>query len=243
MEAAKHISELYPDLIEQGGLANVLQPALREIGSSLSVTELDKSVHFVVYARVEAGHRFSQIYIGAQTRMFSIDFWNLGVCLAHGVTPETLEMARAIEKWITTGCLTCDLVGAFPFVKVQPDAAEYERGEEVEMRWRQYLTNLGERFPELTAFVEAAAEEPKLRQLFPFTSLNNFCFSRCTGYPFTRDTPRVVPLGRNEYEVFSSSGDSLGRGPAADAVVLAVAALPPNCGPAVPGTGEQFSSG
>jgi hypothetical protein len=243
MEVAKDIPELYPDLIEQGGLANALQAALRKIGSSLSVSELDKSVRFVVYARVESGCRFSQIYIGAKTRMFSFDFWNRGVYLAHGATPEIVEMARSIDEWIASGCSTVELASTFRFVQVQPTAAAYERGEEVEMRWRYYLASLGERFPELTAFVTAAAAEPKLRQLFPFTSLNRFCFSRCTGYPFTGDTPHVVPLGRDEYEVISCSGASLGRGNAADAVAMAVAALPPNCGPALPGTAEQLSGG
>ncbi len=243
MELAKNITEPYPDLIQQGGLANALRVALREIGSPLSVSELDKSVTCVVYARVESGPRFSQVYIGAKTRMFCFDFWNRGVCFAHGATPEILETARSIGKWIACGCSTGELASAFRFVEVEPTAAAYERGEEVEMRWREYLASPGKTFRELTAFAAAAAAEPKLRQLFPFTSMNSFCFSRCTGYPFTRDTPHVVPLGRGEYEVISCSGESLGRGTAADAVALVVSALPPNCGPAVPGTAEQLSGG
>ena len=238
MEVAKDITDLYPDLVEQGGLANALRAAFSEIGSTLPVSELDKSMRFIVYARVELGPRFSQIYIGAPTRMFTFDFWNRGVCLAQGATPEILQVARSIDKWIASGCRTGELAGAFNFVRVKPAAAAYERGVEVEMRWRQYLASLGETFPELAAFLTAAAAEPKLRQLFPFTSLNRFCFSRCTGYPFTRDTPHVVPLGRDQYEVMSYSGESLGRGDAAAAVAIAVAALPPNCGPAVPGTAE-----
>lgn len=241
MEVAKDITTLYPDLVEQGGLANALRAALREIGSQLSVSELDKSVRLVVYARVEWGPRFSQVYVGAEKRMFGFDFWNQGVCLAYGATPEILEVARSIDKWVASSCTTAELASAFRFVQVEPAAAAYERGEEVEMRWQEYLASLAETLPELRAFVTAAAAEPKLRQLFPFTSLNRFCFSRCTGYPFTRDTPHVVPLGRDQYEVISSSGESLGRGNAADAVALAVAALPPNCGPAVPGTAEQLS--
>jgi Family of unknown function (DUF6193) len=243
MEVAKHIPELYPDLVEQGGLADALQAALNKIGSSLSVSELDKSVPFVVHARIESGYRFSQIYIGAKTRMFSFDFWDRGVYLAHGATPEILEMTRSIDKWIASGSSTTELATAFRFVRVEPNATAYELGEEVEMRWRNYLASLSESFPELNAFVNAAAAEPKLRQLFPFTSMSVFCFSRCTGYPFTRDTPSVVPLGQDQYEVKSYSGKSLGRGNATEAVAIAVAALPFNCGPAVPGTAEQLSGG
>lgn len=173
MEVAKNIPELYSDLIERGGLANALQAAMREVGSSLSVSELDKSVPFV-YARVESGERFSQIYIGARMRMFSFGFWKRGVWLAHGATPKIQDVARAIDKWIASLCSTSELASAFRFVQVEPTAVAYERGEEVEMRWRQYLATSGERFPELTAFVTAAAAESRLRQLFPFTSLEPF---------------------------------------------------------------------
>jgi hypothetical protein len=54
---AKTTNDLYPDLIAPGGLANALQSALREIGSALTVSELDKGINFVVYARVESGSR------------------------------------------------------------------------------------------------------------------------------------------------------------------------------------------
>jgi hypothetical protein len=237
MEIAKEIpDELYPDLIAQGGLASALQAALRTIGSSLCIADPDKSFSFVVSARVESGDRFSQIYVGAKTRMFSFDFWNRGVYLVAGATPDILEMSRSIDKWIASGCLTGELASAFPFVQVQQSAAAYERGEEVEMQWRAFLASLGNSVPELSAFVAAAAAEPKLRQLFPFISMNRFFFSRCTGYQFTSDTPHVVPLGPDEYEVIACSGASLGRGDAAHAVALAVAALPANCGPAVLGT-------
>jgi hypothetical protein len=243
MELAYDNAALYPDLIEKGGLAIALREALREIGSPLSVSELDKSVPFVAYARVESGSRFSQVYIGAEKRMFLFDFWNRGVCLAHGATPEILEMAGSIDKWIASACTTDELARAFRCVTIAAFAAVYERGEEVEARWRQYLASLGETFPELTAFVAVAAAEPKLRQLFPFTSLNRFCFSRCTGYPFTGDTPHVVPLGWDQYEVISASGDSLGRGNAVEAVAFVVSNLPANCGPAIPGTAEELPGG
>lgn len=241
IELAKDIPELYPDLIEQGGLAKALQAAMRKVSSALSVEEFDLPAP--VFARVEAGERFSQVYIAAKLRIFVFDFWNRGVCLAHGITPEIQDTAKAIDKWVASRCSTGELARAFRFVEVSPAAAVYERGEEVDMQWRQYLASTGAGFPGLMAFIVAAAAEPRLRQLFPFTSMNRFVFSRCTGYPFTRDTPYVVPLGGNKYEVMSCAGKSLGRGNAADAVAMAVAALPLNCGPAVPGTAEQLSGG
>lgn len=233
MQLSKELNDLYPDLAAAGGLADALQAALREIGSALTVSELDPSINFIVYARVQSGDRFSQVYIGAEQRMFSFDFWVRGVMLAQAGTPDLGETARAIDTWVGSDCGTADLAGAFDFVDVQANAFAFERGEEVEDRWQSYLKSVG--FPELEAFVAAASRRPQLRQLFPFTSLNTFCFSRCTGYPFTRDTPRVRPLQEGEYEVVSPSGAVLGRGNAEEAAELVVANLP-DCGPAVPGT-------
>jgi len=195
----------------------------------------------IVYARVESKTAFSQIYIGAEKRRFVFDLWRHGVSLANGATPEILEMARAIDEWITTDRTTSDLASAFPFVVASEDAAAYERGEAVEFRWQKYLVSDHWLDSELTTFAAAAAAEPRLRQLFPFTSMFTFCFSRCTGFPFTKDTPTVRSRGSGVYEVFSASGQSLGRGTAAEAAALVVAALPPDCGPAVAGTADDLA--
>jgi len=52
----------------------------------------------------------------------------------------------------------------------------------------------------LLPLVEAAKETPELAVLFPFTSMNRLCFSRCSDYPFTLDCP-CVAVGRNGYVV------------------------------------------
>ncbi len=239
MIISKNISDLYPDLIAAGGLAHALQSSLREIGSSLVVTELDKRVNFVVFARVELGTRLSQVYIAAEQRLFLFDFWARGVMLARAETPHLAETARAIDKWVASNCTTADLAASFTFVAVEQKAPVYERGEEVENQWQVFMKSTG--FAELARFVEAASQRRQLRQLFPHTSLNMFCFSRCTGYPFTRDTPFVRPLKDGRYEVATMSGTVLGRGTAEEAADLVVANLPPNCGPAVPGTAEKLA--
>jgi hypothetical protein len=232
---------LYPELIAHGSLAGALRAALAEIRSALTVSEL--AIRGPVYARVEMGPRFSQVYIAANERLFVFDFWNRGVMLAQARTADLHETARAIDRWVVSECTTGELAAEFGCVKVKPEASSYERGEEVEQRWRHYLETLPEYHAKLKAFVAAAAAHPKLRQLFPFTSLNSFCFSRCTGYPFTHDTPHVCPHGPDDYEVIGPTGKILGRGAAREAVLLVVSALPPHCGPAVPGTAEDMAKG
>jgi len=238
MIVSKIINDHYPDLIAHGGLAKALQSALRECGSSLTAREPDAPFP-IVFVCVESGSRFSQVYVAELERMFSFDFWSRGVVLAHGRTPQLPEMARAIDKWVASSCTSADLAAAFAFVVPEQKAVVYERGLEVEDRWQSYIKSIG--YPELEPFVVAAAHRPQLRQLFPYTSLNMFCFSRCTGYPFTRDTPYVRPLTEGGYEVVSPTGVVLGRGDAEDAAELVVVHLPPDCGPAVAGTEDDLA--
>jgi hypothetical protein len=234
-DTARH----YPDLAAAGGLSNALQTALAEIGSALEVTNLGPGFNSAVYARVGSGTRSSQVFIRAEERLFLFDFWSRGVMLAGGLTPDLADVAKAIDRWVGSSCTTAELAADFAFVEVEPRAASYERGEEVEYRWRDYLANMCHGFPELVAFAQAAARRRELRQLFPFTSLNTFCFSRCTGYPFTRDTPYVWARRDGQYEVLSPDGQVLGRGDAEAAIRLVVEYLPPDCGPAVPGTADD----
>jgi hypothetical protein len=52
----------------------------------------------------------------------------------------------------------------------------------------------------LVPLVAAARRTPELAELFPFTSMNRLCFSRCSDYPFTLDCP-CVAIGRGGYLV------------------------------------------
>ncbi|HVV98690.1 MAG TPA: DUF6193 family natural product biosynthesis protein, partial [Planctomycetaceae bacterium] len=134
------------------------------------------------------------------------------------------------------------------FVEPEDSAQAFETGSEVEWQWTQYEKSLPERFPELMAFFDVARRTPKLRQLFPFTSLNRLCFSRCTGYPYTDDCPAVVPKwGRGSRDIIPNcytvelGNREIGEGDGAEAVRIVVANLPPNCGPAVAGTADDLA--
>lgn len=55
----------------------------------------------------------------------------------------------------------------------------------------------------LPRLFRAAAEVEALRRLFPFTSLNRLCFSRCSRFPFTFDCP-CVAADRGFYTVLAT---------------------------------------
>jgi hypothetical protein len=91
--------------------------------------------------------------------------------------------------------------------------------------------------------IKAAMKRPELRQLFPYTSLTCLCFSRTTGYPFTKDCPVIEPRGNGKYAVYMpNSQEFLGEGTVEEALDIAVKNLPPDCGPAVSGTADDFVS-
>jgi hypothetical protein len=90
--------------------------------------------------------------------------------------------------------------------------------------------------------IKAAMKRPELRQLFPYTSLTRLCFSRTTGFPFTRDCPVLEPLGNGKYSVYMpNSQEVIGEGTAGEAIEMVIKHLPPNCGVAVNGTADDFA--
>src|SRR5262245_44507568 len=126
MEVAKNIPDHYPDLVRQGGLASSIEAALIEIGSSLSVSRPEGQIPFITQVRIESGNRFSQVFSAAAERLFLIDFWRLGVCLAQGSTPSIGDAAKSIHKWISSDCRAEELASTYKFVRLSPNAAAYE---------------------------------------------------------------------------------------------------------------------
>lgn len=55
----------------------------------------------------------------------------------------------------------------------------------------------------LEPVVTMAAAHPDLQDLFPFTSMNRLCFSRCAAYPYTMDCP-CISADRGHYVVLST---------------------------------------
>src|SRR5690349_17165845 len=92
--------ELYPELVEHGGLAGALEAALRAAGSSLEVTT-HGFARGPAYARVESGARASQMNIAAEDRSFTFDFWSRGVMLARGQTEDLVQASAAIQRWVS----------------------------------------------------------------------------------------------------------------------------------------------
>jgi hypothetical protein len=76
---------------------------------------------------------------------------------------------------------------------------------ELQARWTSELERIGRDDSwvgqALRPVIAAASAVPQLQALFPFTSVNRLCFSRCSDYPYTVDCPCIAATKASEYIV------------------------------------------
>ena len=250
-ELSKEIKpDLYPDIVAAGTLSNALAKAFADLGSPLRPEAL---INFLVFAQTERGSRFCQMYIAAHERLFIFDFWSKGVGYGKGSTGNLHDAAQAIHFWLIEQPDLARMQDRFDFFTADAQGLAHEAGRAVEYQWkrlRESWARSAETHPDSLSplvLIEAALQQPELRQLFPFTSLYSLHFSRTTGYPFTNDCPFAVPLGTNHFRVyrprggsFTATGEILGEGNANEAIALLVSNLPPHGGPAIAGTANDL---
>lgn len=233
--------DLYPEISKVGSLTKALDDEFERIHSSLTCTvdgDLDRLPF--AYARVEKGNRYSQIYLAAKEKLFLSDFWRDGVCLAHGNTKDINQLVKVLDYWLCSNNDTKSLTENFNFVSANEKAIAFDEKREVEYTWN-YILNDNSR-ADIRSFVELAISDTILSKLFPFTSLTRLCFSRCTGYPYTHDTPIVIPISADTYEVRLSDNNLVGRGTALEALKMVKSSLPLDIKAAISGTAEDLEN-
>jgi hypothetical protein len=217
---------LYPDIAAAGSLQNALQAELDHSGPGVEVLSEPSPGWRYLAARVDDGQRHTTVVMGIQERVFVMQFWAEGVCMADGSTDTVAAVAGAVRTW-QSGALVRQLNAAWPFVSFGGLAEAHERGEAAEYKWQQYYED-SRQAPQLAglhSFIAVAIHEPRLRSLLPFTSHGVLGFSRTVGYPFSGDCPWVVPLDDDRYLVKASDGRELGVADPAGSVALVLAAL------------------
>ncbi|MFI6950951.1 DUF6193 family natural product biosynthesis protein [Streptomyces sp. NPDC050422] len=239
-------SDLYPDLAAAGSLAAALEQLAAELDADLTVVPGDWGplVSAGIASSVPERKPLS-VHIGAESRWFGVSGWSRGVELITGATPDLADVVRAGAAW-GQGRSLRELRTELSFVRSSKRAEAHERGPAavVDLQWRTMQQQASEE-PDFTGFgelVEAAHAEPRLRQLYVFSSHWTLGFSSCTGYPF-RDEVAIVPSHSGSpfcVKRHPLSDDVLGEAATAeDAVALAVRHLPTGLGPAVAGTAER----
>jgi hypothetical protein len=237
-------SSLYPDVAEKGGPVAALQQELGDMGANLVAYDPG----FLVYACVRSGDRSSQLTTAARERAFCVDFWHQGVVYGNGWVDDLSEVGRAIVSFHRDFASIEEMASGFSWFGVDRRAPAHEKGASyfVDDAWQRLENRLnGERVDSsssrLLALVREAARRPQLRQLLPFRSLYRLCFSPTTGYPYTSDCPLVHSIGEERFRVVAADESRvLGEGPLVQAVDILIANLPPDCGPAIHGTADNF---
>jgi hypothetical protein len=236
MSNEPRFEDLYPDIVECGGLHAALRAAMAYEGPSPTASG-------PVWARVEKGPRFCQVCTAALERLFLCDFWNRGVVLATADSPHLLDVAAWTYAWVEERLSTPVLARRFPPVAVEPIAEAFEAGTEVEWKWKLLGQSMMVERLGLAPLLSEAMKAGALRQLFPFTSHEMLCFSRCTGYPYSGGCPSATPNRDGSYTVRDGEGRVVGTGGAREVVDMLVGALPTGCGPAVQGTADSLRGG
>ncbi|WP_405062606.1 DUF6193 family natural product biosynthesis protein [Kribbella sp. NBC_01505] len=238
-------AELYPDLVAAGSLVAALEQTAGGLGVELGEVRGPSSDTATVSGGA-AGRGSYSVCLCAVERWVIVDGWSRGVCLIGGKTKDLQAVTQAAAAW-RAGATLRELRDRCPFVSFSELSEAHERGpaDAVAVEWRLLRRRMQEgfSFPGARELVEAAYVEPKLRQLFPFTSHWSLHFTTCTGYPYTRVIPFVDPLRDGTYQVYDAKlGTVIGRADTAEqAIALVLRHLPPDLGPAVAGTAEDLA--
>lgn len=208
-------AELYPDLIEAGGLA----AALRQIADAEHLDLGDIKVQnewgrsAFTTARLTADRGAMAVLLGGDSRRFSISagqaFKDPG--WVTGSTPDLSETARMLAAW-RTGVKLRELTVRFPFLEYPPISQGYENGAPVPAQWKIVLAD--QETETHRDLLTALHEDDVTRGMFPYFSMFTL---RLAADPYDMSAAEVVvATGPEEgcYRVTSSAteGERLVRG-------------------------------
>ncbi|MFJ6085832.1 DUF6193 family natural product biosynthesis protein [Streptomyces sp. NPDC092369] len=234
-------SEFYADVIEAGGLTNALEQTAASLDISLILVPGRKKVaDSVGIASTAPGRLPLLVFVRADTRGFRLVGRSREVDILTGETRELGDVVEAGAAW-AAGTPVPVMRDVQPFLQIDVLAEAHELGPEaaVAAQWERLKEKAADTpaFPEFGRLVEAAYAEPRLRQLFPFTSHWTVAFSSCTDRPYHDEIAIAPQYGGGPYLVLRHPNSGM-LGEAAtveEAVALALAHLPESSGPAVAG--------
>jgi|SRR5262245_19749376 len=184
-----------------GPSARQLYPEAAGVGLSVPLqAELDKRCPGLVaswelaplalWSGVTRGERHAQVNAAVEQRAFLLSLSDEGVGYLEGAFADLADVAGPICEWFADPRPSGEeMHERHPFLDLEPYGRAFERGEAIEFLWQGFLEGEDEW---LGPLIEAAAAEPRLRQLRPFTSMGRLCFSRWVNYPFSQDLPYAL---------------------------------------------------
>jgi hypothetical protein len=194
-----------PDIAGAGDLRTALQHEFDATGMPLRARHVSPPGWRHIAAEVCADDRHVDVHIAGDERVFLMSFWMRGVQMATGTTDSLAAVAAATATFLA-GTRVRQLAAAAPFVSFGGFAEALERGEPeaITYRWQRYLDidlARARHVRDLHDFIVAAAAEPRLRALFPFTSHQDLGLRRSVHDPQSRTLAWVRPFGPDRYLV------------------------------------------
>jgi hypothetical protein len=104
----------YPDILEKGGLLQVVRALLVARIAGITVNGFGTGQN---YAHVQLADKSSQIFLRLNEREFDFDFWRAGQKQASGTTSNLQDMRASVEQWLTGNGDVEELAKAYPFVR------------------------------------------------------------------------------------------------------------------------------
>ncbi|MET9626779.1 DUF6193 family natural product biosynthesis protein [Lentzea sp. NPDC006480] len=184
---------LYQDLVDAGGLRAVLEATCP--GCEIEMLEARGAFGgFVAIATKD--DRAVKVLPVVRERLFYVRHKLRGMYLSFLFTTELAEVTGSAATWLG-GATPRELAAAWPFADFVDVADAYESGDRIELRWQMFRAhdNHG-----LSEFIEAAMREPRLRRMFPFTSMYWMSF-RPTADEYRVPGPWVRSVGDGRFTV------------------------------------------
>ncbi|WP_127502797.1 DUF6193 family natural product biosynthesis protein [Actinoplanes solisilvae] len=171
------------------------------------------------------------VWLTSGDRAFGLDFWTPGFQMARGLTADLHEAAAAISVFLK-GARLRQLQEAWPFVSFSPYAEAFERGEAeaIAFQWVRLLDPppRARHLHGLRDFLIAASTEPRLRELYVFTSHYDLGFRRSVPFGQSPVLAWVRPVGEGRYRIAGADRrhlETAGPAPAQESVALVLAAM------------------
>jgi hypothetical protein len=131
--------DLYPDLAAAGSLGAALE-RMADLGVALTVVPQEEGTLVTAGIASSSPERKPlSVYIGAESRFFSVSGWSEGIEVITGATPDLAEVVKAGAAWGQGACLR-ELRAQAPFLHSSERAEAHERrpAAVVELQWRDY---------------------------------------------------------------------------------------------------------
>jgi len=190
----------YQDLVDAGGLGTVLRAACP--GCDIRLLEAPGAFGGF-WARVSKQDRAVTVLPIVRERQFRVQHLLRGTYLSRLATTDLTEVTGSAAAWLG-GATARELAAAWPFADFADIADAFESGDRIEFTWQLFRADDGRGLGE---FIEAAMREPRLRRMYPFTSMAWMSF-RPTADEYEVPGPWVRSAGDGRFVVEPEDRDS-----------------------------------